>query len=742
MSGNNVNRRDFLKILGWGGVGVAVAGCDRPTTVTLEEGKEEVVAYLQPEEYVIPGVGVWFASTCQQCPAGCGVHGRVREGRVLKMEGNPDSPINYGKLCQMGQAGLQGHYNPDRLKKPLLRKGGALTEVSWEEAMAQLDQKVGIASGLNGERFAWFTGTVSGHQSVLLSAHLASMGSKNHFVHEVINDAVVRAVNQDMLGEAAPRYLLDQAKVVLSFGADFVGAGASPVYFANSYAKFRTATPRGVLIQVEPKMTLTGGSADLWVAIRPGTEGVLALGIANYLTTNGVDASGLPESLRALISGYGPDKVSKITGVSADRVARIAALLKDRSPSLVLAGASAEGHAHGYQSVAAITLLNILLGNVGKTIVPSGASQFPQMEAKPGNTRDLLAFANAAEQKALDVVFFHGANPVYTAPAALGLAEKIKNIPFKVAFSCFPDETAMSADLVLPILSAHEDWGTHMGVYQPEQKSISIQQPLMEPIYPDSKGFGDLLLVMLKARKVTGFDGFEDYYAYLKSAFAALPASVKGDAVSDEDFWGKTLQKGIVKVATVGGSLSTKAIEINLPEFKEDSSRPYHLVPSARLGMWDGRHANLPWLQEAPDQISKVVWTSWVEVHPQTAAKLGVKEGDFIKVASEHGAVEAQVYIYKGVHPDVIAVPMGQGHEEYGRYAKGRGVNPLKVLAPATDAKTGELALYATRVTATHAGRRELLVKLMGNETQLGRKMVATVKAEVFNRTEGGKDVA
>ena len=736
MSSNGVNRRDFLKILGWSGVGVAVAGCDRPTTVTLEEGKEEVVAYLQPEEYVIPGVGVWFASTCQQCAAGCGVHGRVREGRVLKMEGNPASPLNNGKLCQMGQAGLQGHYNPDRIKKPLLRKGGTLTEVTWEEALAQVEQKVGAASGLAGDRFAWFTGAVSGHQSVLLSAHLAAMGSGHHFVHETINNAVGRAVNADMLGEAAPRYSFADARMVLSFGSDFLGAGVSPVHFAGEYAKFRSASPRGVLVQVEPKMTLTGANADLWVPIRPGTEGAFALGVANQLLKQGVDGAGLPEAMLTLIAGHDVEKVAKITGSPVDRVARVAALLKERSPSLVLAGASVEGHAHGYAATAAVMVLNILLGNVGKTILASGSSPFPQMEAKTGGTRDLAAFADAADKKSLDVVFFYGANPVYTAPAHLGLTEKLKNIPFKVAFSMFQDETVMNADLVLPVLSSYEDWGTHMGAYQPTQKLLSIQQPLMEPLYPN-KGFGDLLLAFLKMRKVKEYDGFADYYAYLKNAFVALPATVKGGALTNDDFWGKTLQKGQLEVPTVAGTLKPKLVEINLPEYKEDTQHPYHLVPTGRLGLWDGRHANLPWLQEAPDQISKVVWGSWAEIHPATAAKMGVEQGDFIRITSDQGALDVQVYIHKGVHPDVIGVPIGQGHEEYGRYAKGRGVNPLKIISAGADAKTGELALYATRVTAVATGRREILVKLGGNETQLGRKMVATVTASVFNRTEG-----
>jgi molybdopterin-containing oxidoreductase family iron-sulfur binding subunit len=163
------------------------------------------------------------------------------------------------------------------------------------------------------------------------------------------------------------------------------------------------------------------------------------------------------------------------------------------------------------------------------------------------------------------------------------------------------------------------------------------------------------------------------------------------------------------------------------------------LIPSARLGLWDGRHANLPWLQEAPDQISKVVWDSWAELHPETAARLGIKQGDAIKIASAHGSIEARVYIYKGVHKGAVAVPLGQGHKGYGRYANGIGVNPLKIINPVTDGKTGELAMFATRVSVSAAGNSsDELVRLGGSDTQVGRKLVATISADVFERTEGG----
>jgi len=739
MSDNKINRRSFLKIMGWSGAGAAVAACDMPTTVTLEEGKETVVSYLVPEEYVIPGIGVWYASTCQQCPSGCGIHGRVREGRVLKLEGNPESPINAGKLCQMGQAGLQNHYNPDRVRVPMLRKGNALVEVSWDEALGAIAEKVGGAGSVKGDRVAWFTGTVSGHQRVLLDAYLQAVGGAQHFAHEVINDATPRAAYKALLGVEQPVFHIDQAKAILSLGADLVGASLSPVHFSQQYAAFRSATPRGVLMQAEPSMSLTGANADLWMAVRPGTEGALALGIANLLVSaHGVSADVLPADLRGALGQYTPDRVAEITGVSSAHLTRIAKTLKERAPSLILTGASAEGHAHGYATVAAAMVLNVLLGNVGKTIT---ASSFPfaQLQPKVGSTASLLAFADAAERGAFDVAFFYGANPAFTAPAYLKFEEKLGKIPFKVVLAQFKDETAKHADVVLPLASALEDWGSHVAAYQPAEAVISLQQPLMEKLYPETRGFGDILLTLLKQRNARDYSDFEDYYAYLHNAFKAMPADYKG-GLSDEVFWNKTLQTGLVRLGSSAVTLQPSLAGVQLPNYERNINFPYHLVPAARLHMWDGRHANLPWLQEAPDYISKVVWDSWAEIHPKTASTLGVKNGDMIAVTSEQGAtMEVPVYVYRGVHPDVIAVPIGQGHEEYGRYAKGRGVNPLKLVGNVTDGKTGELALQGTRVKAARAAKKGVLVRFGGSETQVGRKLVATVTADVFNRTESHK---
>lgn len=735
--GGKMNRRNFLKMMGWGSAGAALSGCDLPSTVTLEEGKEDVVSYLMPEEYVIPGVGVWYASTCLQCAAGCGIHGRVREGRVLKLEGNPDAALNNGKLCMMGQAGVQGHYNPDRITVPMLRANGSLSPISWDKAMALLDEKLGA---VNGDRFAWFTGTLSGHQLALVSNHLDAMGSNQHFAHEVVNNAVSQAVYRDMFGEPAPRLRLDKAGMILSFGADFMGAGQSSVHYAGQYARFRTNRQRGLFVQVESKMSLTGGSADLWLAAKPGTEGLLALGFANLLLNKlKLSDAGIPADVRSLIDEYDITKVAKITGIAGHHIQRVAQLLTERAPSLVLAGPAVEGHAHGYAAIAAVMMLNHILGNVGKTIESAGTFPFPQLMARQGGTADLMAFADAVRGQKLDAVVFYGSNPLYTAPLALGLAGAMDKVGFKVAISQFQDETTMVADLVLPVNSYLEDWGTQVPANQAEQAAIHIQQPLMEKLHEQTRGLGDIVLSLLKQRKKDEYDQYEDYYAYLRNAFAAMPAEVKKDTASNNAFWNEALQKGVIEIAARPSMLESTVVSFAAPVTEHTDSGTLSLIPSPRLGLFDGRHANLPWLQEAPDQISKVVWDSWAEIHPATAAKLGIKQGDLVSLSSGQGSIEVRAILLKGMHYDAIAVPLGQGHEVYGRYAKGLGANPLKILDVTVETKTGELAMYGTRVNVARVSGLERLglVTMGGSDTQAGRKLVATVPVEQVRRTEG-----
>ncbi|MCC6067880.1 molybdopterin-dependent oxidoreductase [Ferrovum sp. PN-J185] len=271
-----VDRRDFLKVLGISGAAATLAGCGN---TSIESGVEKVQSYVQPEDFVVPGNSVFYASTCTQCQSNCGIMGRVREGRVLKLEGNPNSIISKGKICGLGQASIQVQYNPDRLTTPMIRDGESLVPATWDQAIKVINQGLGKDSQISGDEIIFLTNGVSGHQKVLIDNFLESYNSKNHIAYEALSNRVGETVRENLYGYSNPVQKVKDAKLIVSFGNDFLGSGVSPVFMATQYAQFRKA-PRGTLIQIEPRMTLTGGNADRWYPIRPGTEGVFALGLA------------------------------------------------------------------------------------------------------------------------------------------------------------------------------------------------------------------------------------------------------------------------------------------------------------------------------------------------------------------------------------------------------------------------------------------------------------------------------
>ena len=274
-----------------------------------------------------------------------------------------------------------------------------------------------------------------------------------------------------------------------------------------------------------------------------------------------------------------------------------------------------------------------------------------------------------------------------------------------------------------------EDWGTSVSEYQCEPQ-LSIQQPLMERLYPDTRGVGDILLALLKQRRADEYKAYEDFYSYLRGALVQNKSALGGAEADDDTFWSATLGNAMVKLPGTAGSLSggVSVAGLALPApAAEDASYPLHLIPGVSASMRDGRHANLSWLQESPDPLTTIVWDSWVEMHPKTAAKLGIVEGDIVEIASKSGSVKAQAYVFPGIHPDAVSMPLGNGHDAMGRYAKGTGVNAFKILDSVFDKETGELAINETRVKISKTGKRVIVVKEEGPNggSQLGRKKIA-----------------
>src|SRR5262245_26593952 len=269
--GGRLDRRSFFKIVATSGAAAAASGCGRPP--------EALLSLVTPPEEVVPGVPAYFTTVCRECPAGCGVIAKNREGRVVKLEGNPGHPLNAGALCIRGQAGLQGLYHPDRFRSALA--GGK--PVAWDEAEKQVAEKVGaLAKARQGARIALVSGIESGTLGRFMDEWVRLFGTRPRIAYEPIGYEPMRAANRAVFGQdAIPHYAIGEASYLLSFGADFVETWLQTVGYAGEFARMHGfANGRaGTAVHVEPRLSITGASADLWVQNAPGIEGMLALAI-------------------------------------------------------------------------------------------------------------------------------------------------------------------------------------------------------------------------------------------------------------------------------------------------------------------------------------------------------------------------------------------------------------------------------------------------------------------------------
>ena len=463
-----MNRRDFFKIVATTGATAAVAGC-QPAT-------EQILPLVVPNEHLIPGVAAWFATVCRECPAGCGVLARNREGRVVKLEGNPDHPVNHGALCGRGQAALQGLYNPDRFAGPLRRDGDALRSLPWDDALKLFADKVTAARGANKARgIAVVTQLENGSAGVLADRFVQAIGARPRVTLEPFGFEAIRAANRQTFGrDAIPYYALQDAEVVISFGADFVETWLSNVDHARGFARMHTFRDgrAGTFFHVEPRQSLTASNADEWIRNAPGTEGAIALAIVKLMLEGGLVAD---KKYGEAVAAIEPKKVAEASGIPYEALERMAKAFGAAKPGLAIGGGVAVTGANATQTQAAINLLNAVAGNVGKTVRFGPDSAYGKVTPY-GEVAKLVQAMAAGEIEVL--VLGSGVNPAFTLPGGLKVAEAIRKVPFVVSAANLPDETTALAHLVLPDTHWLEAWGD----FSPREGVSGLMQPTMQPI--------------------------------------------------------------------------------------------------------------------------------------------------------------------------------------------------------------------------------------------------------------------
>ena len=654
------DRRGFLKAAGFSVAAAWFSSCTRAPE------KKALPHLIQPEG-LIPGRSYDYASTCAACPAGCGVLVKVRDGRPIKLEGNPDHPLSRGGLCAVGQASILGLYDSLRLRRPMAAQKVATWEAVDRDIMARLDEV-----RRRGGAVRLLTGTVHGptERAAILS-FLATFKDARHIQYDPLScSAILEAHHRSFGLRAVPRYRFDRAEVIASFDADFLGTWISPVEFtAGCRARRDPEEDRfSYHMQVESRMSLTGMRADRRYPVAQGEIGALLAGVAKELEG----------------------------GSAGPQAAEIAARLRmAEGKSLVVCGINDAA----LQVLA--NQINQRLGNYGATLDLARPSK-----QRLGNDRDVESLFNELEAGKVAALLVAGANPLYDLPGG----EVVRKVPLLISLSQRSDETAAAAHYVCPVPHWLEAWSDA----EPADGLFAVLQPVIQPL-----GQGRTVAESLAVWSGQPQSATELVKAvWQKQVFPRQAAGQSFDA-----FWERAVHDGFVEVpaATPAARQPDPGMPAQNAPAAESETGAFTLVLYPKLALLDGRHAYNPWLQELSDPVSKVTWDNYACLGPAAAAGLGVSDGDVIRLDAGGTSLELPAFVQPGQHDQTVAVALGYGSrlsERFGRVgprwlegAPGVGANGLVGVnaAPLLAFERGALRYARSGVRLSRTGQRRPL---------------------------------
>ncbi len=709
---HRIGRRRFLRLAGMAGL---AAGCS-PKAAT-----QHLVPYLVPPEDVVPGAPLFFRTLCRECSAACGVTARTREGRVVKLEGNPDDPVSRGSLCARGQAALQALYAPDRLRGPMRRgQDGVLAPTSWDDAEDLFAKALSVAREKGPGAIRLVTRPEPGSAGALQRALLTALGGRqgDRVVLDPFDPGPIRAANAALFGTPElPTYDLEAARSAVSFGAELVEAFTSPLEHARALAAghARAGDARLRFTWAGPRLALTGVSADAWLRTRPGGELPLALGLLRWLVdpASGVkDLDPAAQQLHPALALLSQDELARRSGVPWERIVRLGRELSARRPSVLVGPGVGSQGTDATQLAAVLLLANQVLGNLGRTVLHG----LDPREDPPSSFADLVALAADMAAGRVEVLLVHRTDPASAAPAALRLDEAIARVPFVVSFGDRPDGLTAHAHLVLPDHHTLESFGDAT----PRHGVVNLAQPVMEPL-ADTRSASQVLIEV--ANKLPFPEAHVEAADFREYVLKRTAANAPGSAEQSD------LLATVQRAAQQRGGYYSSPPAASSPRLAEVASASLLALPPSPSGgdlallvfpttlRGDGSAPISPWLQEIPDTLSTVSWSGWAELSPATAARLGVQTGDLLAVTSGAGRAEIPAWVHGGLVDGALALPLG-------------GQEARSLLPALAEARSGAQVFRDARASVRKAEHRgPPLPLLAGSPHQHGRGIVRTVSA-------------
>lgn len=672
---NPTPRRDFLKALGFGMSAVALAACN-------EAPVRKSIPYLIKPEEITPGIANYYTSNFN----GLGVLVKTREGRPIKIEGNPNDPFFKGGTDAVAQASVLDLYDSSRLKNPTI----AGSDTTWEAVDKKVKEELAAVVAKAGNIRIVSNTIMSPSTKSVIADFAAKYPNTKHITFDASSYSGIINANNNSFGKAVvPSYNFDKADVIVSFGADFLGTWISPVEYTKQYVTNRNhksleSKKMSRHIQFETTLSTTGTNADARYTHKPSQQGLAVLALYNAIASKAGAAS---------VSGV-TVPFEKIINETANE------LWNAKGKSLVVCGSN------DVSVQVVVNAINALLSNYGNTIDLDNTSN-----QKQGNDAEMLDLLNEMNAGKVDAVIFYGANPAYNFSKSAEFKEALKKVKTKVSFADRADETAILCDVVAPsnhYLESWDDASVKRGAY-------SIVQPTISPVYNSRQAQASLL---------TWADATVDYFTYIKNYWEKNIYPAASGFAGFSAFWENALQKGFVSTGMVTPQAYTFNKDINTVAATIISTAKAtgktELVIYESVGLRDGAQANNPWLLELPDPVSKVTWDNYIAVNPKYAEELGLKTNGMASVKAGNYSITLPVLMQPGQAMGTIAIAMGFGRTNVGKAGNNVGQNAY----PLVSSINGTFQYYNTSVEVTAVDETYELAQTQTHHTIEGRDII------------------
>lgn len=714
-------RREFLKLMG-ASLALTTFGCVRRPA-------QKIIPYAKKPDEIIHGIPNYYASSFYDGIQGLGIVVQTRDGRPIKIEGNPEHPANKGGMSPRAHAHILKLYDPDRLKGPLRnlqneeKTNNQSVGIAWEK----LDEEV--VAQLKKGKVAILTSTIASPATKDLVDSFASQTGAQTYTFDELNYESLREGQRLSYGEGVvPNYRVDKAKYILAVNNDFLGTWMAPTVFQRLFAIGRKPGPgMNKLVVVESLMSMTGMNADERFRIKPSHTLDFLMGLA-YKLNNEMKVGGATSNsnITSVLNKY--KNVESKLGLKEGTLNQIAnEMAKHQGQALVFAGGLSADNQDAVAIQVAANLINSILGAEGNTIESGNG-----LNTIAGSYKNLSQLVKKINDGGVETLIIHGTNPSYVLPDSSGFREALRKVPVVIYTGDRKDETGFQADYIATDHHPLENWGdleTYAGVY-------SIQQPTIRPLY-ETRAFQDSLITWAKGLgKASGRMASENWYEYLKSYWRSEIYPRVSGAGSFDKFWENALQVGVVDLAKGKGSRrSFRSQAVSVFSGERADAPEMELALYATVGLGSGDLANVSWLQEFPDPVTKICWDNYFTFSFEDAKRLKIAEGQMVSVTVNGKTVEGPAHVQPGQVPGAVGLAVGYGRTRGGKVCNGIGVNAFNLSVT----ENGQWLTSGFAAKVKPLSKSYSLACTQGHHSMEGRQIAVQETLQQFIKDPGGQ---